>query len=294
MNLLTLSNIVHDKASIIQFFQQRGILHDPKNCVNGHAMTLQLRDKGDRWRCHSRECRTESSVRKDTWLEGSKLAYRDIILFIYCWSKQYTKITFVQEELGIGKDATIDFNNYLQEVCAADLLANPILIGGPNMTVEVDESLFSRRKNRQGRVLPQQWVFGGWCRETKESFMYTVPDHSAATLLPIIQTAIRPGTTIMSDLWRAYGGIVAIQGMGFNHLTVNHSLNFVDPLTGVHTQSVERSWKSAKERNKRHNGTHRHMLDSYLCEWMWRQRHQNNVDLFEHILTSIAAYWPPL
>ena len=95
MNLLTLSNIVHDKASSIQFLQQRGILHDPKNCVNGHAMTLQLRDKGDRWRCHSRECRTESSVRKDTWLEGSKLAYRDIILFIYCWSKQYTKITFV-------------------------------------------------------------------------------------------------------------------------------------------------------------------------------------------------------
>ena len=174
MNLLTLSNIVHDKASSIQFLQQRGILHDPKNCVNGHAMTLQLRDKGDRWRCHSRECRTESSVRKDTWLEGSKLAYRDIILFIYCWSKwskQYTKITFVQEELGIGKDATIDFNNYLREVCAADLLANPILIGGPNMTVEVDESLFSRRKNRQGRVLLQQWVFGGWCRETGKLYV---------------------------------------------------------------------------------------------------------------------------
>ena len=139
MNLLFLSNVVPDKASSIQFLQQRGIVHNPRICADGHEMTLQLRDKGDRWRCRIRECRTESSVRKDTWLEGSKLAYRDIILFIYCWSKQYTKIRFVQEELGVGKDATIDFNNYLREVCAADLLANPILIGGPNMTVEVDK-----------------------------------------------------------------------------------------------------------------------------------------------------------
>ena len=40
--------------------------------------------------------------------------------------------------------------------CAADLLANHVVIGGQNMTVEVDESLFTRRKKHQGRVLPQQ------------------------------------------------------------------------------------------------------------------------------------------
>ena len=80
--------------------------------------------------------------------------------------------------------------------------------------------------------------------------------------------------------------------MGFQHLTVNHSLQFVDPQTGARTQNVERSWKSAKEENKRHNERHRNMLDSYLCEWMWRQRYKN-IDLFDHILTNIATYWPP-
>ena len=118
--------------------------------------------------------------------------------------------------------------------------------------------------------------------------MYAVPNRSAQTLLPIIQASIRPGTTIMSDMWAAYGGIAA---MGFNHLTVNHKLHFVDPQTGAHTQHVERSWKSGKERNKRHNGTHRQMLDSYLCEWMWRQRHRDD-DLFNQILLSISAFWP--
>ena len=122
--------------------------------------------------------------------------------------------------------------------------------------------------------------------------MYAVPDRTAATLLPIIQASIPPGTTIISDSWRAYGGIAALQGMGYAHQTVNHSLNFVDPQTGAHTQNVERSWRSAKRRNKRQCGTHRQMLDSYLCEWMWRQRHRDR-DLFEHILGNIAQYWPP-
>ena len=52
----------------------------------------------------------------------------------------------MQHELWIAKDATIDFNNYLREVCVAGRLANPMQIGGPNMTVEVDESPFPRRK----------------------------------------------------------------------------------------------------------------------------------------------------
>jgi len=57
----------------------------------------------------------------------------------------------------------------------------------------------TRRKNQMGRVLPQQWVFGGICRGSGECFMFAVPDRSAATLMPIIVQSIRPGTTIMSD-----------------------------------------------------------------------------------------------
>ena len=55
---------------------------------------------------------------------------------MYSWSKEYTKITFAKEEFQIAKDATIDFNNYLPEVSAADTLASLISMGGPNMTVE--------------------------------------------------------------------------------------------------------------------------------------------------------------
>jgi len=294
MNLLQLSALVHDKASSINFLQQRGILHNPRSCANNHVMLLSLTAHHDRWRCKRRECRENISIRRDTWLEGSKLSFRQIVLFLYCWSKELSSIKFCEDELDIAKCTAIDWSNYLREVCADTVIRNPFVIGGPNCTVEIDESLFTRRKNHRGRQLPQQWAFGGICRETAECFMFAVPDRGAATLMPIITQCIRPGTTIISDQWRAYNGIVAAPGMGYTHETVNHSLHFVDPNTGANTQRIERSWKTAKERNKRHNGTHRQMLDSYLCEYMWRNRVRvAGLDPFDSIISDIVTFWPP-
>ena len=52
----------------------------------------------------------------------------------------------------------------------------------------------------------------------------------------------------MSDLWRAYG---TVNNLGYRHLTVNHRLNFVDPVTHATTNHVESMWCKAKQRNKK-------------------------------------------
>jgi len=116
-------------------------------------------------------------------------------------------------------------------------------------------------------------------------------NRSAANLIPIIRDAILPGSTIFSDEWSSYSTVRNLPG--FRHLTVNHSLHFVDPITGAHTQNIECHWKNAKRRNKKHHGTHRQMVESYLCEWMWRQRHKDVPDKFLLMLEHIGRYFLP-
>ena len=102
--------------------------------------------------------------------------------------------------------------------------------------------------------------------------MRLVPNRTAATLLPIMQQHLRLGTTVWSDEWAAYQRVQQLNVVAHYQL-VNHSLNFVDPISGVHTQNVESYWNRVKTKFKRMKGVHEQMLSSYLDEFMWRQRH---------------------
>ena len=76
-----------------------------------------------------------------------------------------------------------------------------------------------------------------------------------------------------------------------NHITVNHSLHFIDTVTGVHTQHAESNWSATKEKLKKMKGnTYPNFLIEYLHEFMWRtwygDTHLNGC--FQHLLQDIA------
>ena len=101
--------------------------------------------------------------------------------------------------------------------------------------------LFS--KGGRGRSLPPVWVFGmvDTTQIPSVGYMEIVDSRDATTLFPIIANHILPGTILWSDKWAAYNRVTTIPGVA-GHQSVNHSLHFKDPTTGVHTNTIESDW----------------------------------------------------
>ena len=123
-------------------------------------------------------------------------------------------------------------------------------------------------------------------------FMQVVPSLDAQTSLPIIQAHVALGSVVHSDQWAAYRNTQGLPNVNA-HLTVNHSLHFVDPATGVHTQNIESYWGRVKHKFKRMKGVSGKQLPSYLDEFLWRERYGKTASqAFNSIMDDIATQYP--
>jgi len=63
---------------------------------------------------------------------------------MYLWARQYP-VTDAMEEAVVDKRTAIDIYQWLREVCTTKLLSSPIILGGPGVVVQIDESLFRHK-----------------------------------------------------------------------------------------------------------------------------------------------------
>jgi transposase-like protein len=154
--------------------------------------------------------------------------------------------------------------------------------GGPNKTVEIEESKFGRRKYHRGHPVKGQWVFDGVERESGKTFLVPVLDRTADTLKAVIDTWMEPALTVISDCWGVYRDLDA---EGYTHRTVNHSNGFVDERTGAHMNTVESTWRHVKSFLSCYNGKGDYVL--HLAQHMFAARcRAEKVDQLKKSFTS--------
>ncbi|EDO42125.1 predicted protein [Nematostella vectensis] len=73
---------------------------------------------------------------------------------------------------------------------------------------------------------------------------------------------------------------------------VVHRYNFVDPITGVHSQHIESLWSRLKSTVKERRGIRRVHLQSYLDEQTWRDWRASNRGTFYPFLGILRQQFP--
>ena len=150
-------------------------------------------------------------------------------------------------------------------------------------TVEVDETYLggqwkNKRKvqrlqgTKRGRGTNKQPAFGILCRN---GYVWAelVPGVEAATLLPLINKRVKPGSVVYSDTWRGYTGIAA---NGYVHRLVEHSRGEFSDTKGTHINGLEGFWGYLKRHLASKGGIRRERLPLYLAEYVWRFNHRNH------------------
>ena len=104
----------------------------------------------------------------------------------------------------------------------------------------------------------------------------------------LIKEWIIPGSLIISDGWALYSTINDIDDGVYSHEVIVHKKEFVNSdFPEIHTQNIENLWMRSMRKLKHQFGTGKHLLSSYLIEFVWRQR-INKSKSFQHILIAIG------
>lgn len=146
--------------------------------------------------------------------------------------------------------------------------------------VEVDESYFGPRR---GRGAGKKVLVLGILKRGGNVYTRIISNADKENILPILQGKVLDETTVHTDGWRSYDGLIDIKN--FKHYRVYHSKDeFVRGKS--HINGIESFWSFCKRRMRKQNGVRK---DKFLvhfkeCEWRWNHR---NDDIYHILLKKL-------
>ena len=160
-----------------------------------------------------------------------------------------------------------------------------------NGVFELDESYFGakRIRGKRGRGAAGKTPVFGLLKRDGKVYVSIVQNCSKEQLMPIIQGKILEGSTINTDGWKAYDGLIL---NGYDHHRVYHSHD--EFARGKnHVNGIESFWAFAKRRMSKFNGLtdDKFVLHLKECEYRWNIRgydmHQNMLLLLRKFQSKV-------
>ena len=142
--------------------------------------------------------------------------------------------------------------------------------------IEIDESYFGARRVRgkAGRGAGGKTIVFGLKKRNGKVYTQVVTNCSAKELLPIIKRRVATETTVFTDSFRTYDGLVS---MGYKkHYRIAHGKNeFADGKN--HINGIENFWGIAKVRLAKFRGLSKDKFYLHLkeCEFRFNYREEN-------------------
>lgn len=212
-------------------------------------------------------------------IKFSRLSQYKVNKIILCFCEDVTA-TSAAKILDLNRNTVnLYYNHFRELILQQSLKGNAQELG----VFELDESYFGakRVRGKRGRGAAGKTPVFGLLKRSGKVFVTIVPNCSKKELMPIIQGKILEGSTIHTDGWRAYDGLVL---NGYDHYRVFHSNNeFVRGKS--HVNGIEAFWSFAKRRLQKFNGLKddKFLLHLKECEFRYNNRDK---DLYK-ILHSI-------
>jgi len=115
-----------------------------------------------------------------TWFDKQKFSQKTICRFCSLWLVlPHPRSLLISRELSISQKSVTDWGSFCREVCQFWIEQRSEVLGGPGKIVEIDEAKIGHRKYNRGRWIDGFWVFGGFERGTRLTFLVPVPSRDS-------------------------------------------------------------------------------------------------------------------
>jgi transposase-like protein len=261
------------------------------HCGNGKVYTTA---RG--YKCANKECYKKFTVISGTIFENTKIKLNVWFEAIFVISAHKKGISSHQlaRDINVSQKTGWFILHRVREMLKEK---NPTLLSG---TVQIDETYIGSKlkwkhkkeraalKSKPGRGAAKKTMVFGIVQNDGKIHNEVVKNVQRSTLLPIMVDKVAKGSTVVTDAFNVYEGLM----VDYSHIVVDHTKDIYVTAEGLHTNTIEGYWSQLK---RGIYGIYHHVspghLNRYCDEFSFRYntRKTTDVERFTSILTLCSG-----